>query len=120
MHDWWPEGTVADVIESSEAMSDANGDADTGLPRDNIWFLLVDGNAATSCSTEEKGEKKEPSIEEENKEDERANIEDEDEEDQKAIHDPYMTEYDKTEHNKPKKRKKKKRGLTKKRKRKEV
>ena len=27
MHDWWPEGTVADVIESSEAMSDANGDA---------------------------------------------------------------------------------------------
>ena len=120
MHDWWPEGTVADVIESSEAMSDANGDADTGLPRENIWFLLVDGNAATSCSTEEEGEKKEPSIEEENKEDEVANIEDEDEEDQKAIHDPYMTEYDKTEHNKPKKRKKKKRGLTKKRKRKEV
>ena len=122
MHDWWPEGTVADVIESSEAMSDANGDADTGLPRDNIWFLLVDGNAATSCSTEEKGEKKEPSIEEEKKEDEVANIEDEDEEDQKAKYDPYMTIANMpiTEHKKPKKRKKRKRGLTKKRKRKEV
>ena len=132
MHDWWPEGTVADVIESSEAMSDANGDAETGLPRNNIWFRLVDGNAATSCSTEEKEEKKEPSIEEEKKEDEVANIEDEDEEDQKAIYDPYMTiasmpipsmtkpSMTITEHNEPKKRNKKKRGLTKKRKRKEV
>ena len=121
MHDWWPEGTVADVIESSEAMSDA----DTGLPRENIWFLLVDGNEATSCSTEEEkkeDEKKEPSIEEEKKEDEVANIEDEDEEDQKAKYDPYMTIANMpiTEHKKPKKRKKRKRGLTKKRKRKEV
>ena len=93
MHDWWPEGTVADVIESSEAMSDANGDADTGLPRENIWFLLVDGNEATSCSTEE-----------EKKEDEVVIIEDDDEEHQKekiATYDPYMPER--------KKRKKRKR-----------
>ena len=82
MHDWWPEGTVADVIESSEAMSDANGDAETGLPRNNIWFRLVDGNAATSCSTEEKEEKTEPSIEEEKKEDNDT---------ERATVDPYMT-----------------------------
>ena len=63
MHDWWPEGTVADVIESSEAMSDVP------LPGNMIWFMLVDPNAATSCSRDEKEEKKEPSVEEEEKED---------------------------------------------------
>ena len=63
MHDWWPEGTVADVIESSEAMSDVP------LPGNMIWFMLVDPNAATSCSRDEKDEKKEPSVEEEAKED---------------------------------------------------
>ena len=103
MHDWWPEGTVADVIESSEAMSDANGDAETGLPPNNIWFRLVDGNAATSCSTEEKEEKKEPSIEEEKKED------------KVATEDPYMTTSSMPIPSTTiKKRKKKKRGLTKK------
>ena len=86
-------------------------DADTGLPKPNIWYILVDGNEATSCSTEA-----------EKKEDEVANIEDEDEEDQKAKYDPYMTIANMpiTEHKKPKKRKKRKRALTKKRKRKEV
>ena len=101
MHDWWPEGTVADVIESSEAMSDANGDAETGLPRNNIWFRLVDGNAATSCSTEENEENKEPSTEE----------------NKVATEDPYMTIPSMTIPRK--KRKKKKRSLTKKEKKSE-
>ena len=89
-----------DVIESSEAMSDA----DTGLPKPNIWYILVDGNEATSCSTEaekKEDEKKRPSIREEKKEDEVVIIEDEDEEHQNATYDPYMPER--------KKRKKRKR-----------
>ena len=88
-----------DVIESSEAMSDA----DTGLPKPNIWYILVDGNEATSCSTEaekKEDEKKRPSIREEKKEDEVVIIEDE-EEHQNATYDPYMPER--------KKRKKRKR-----------
>ena len=72
-------------------MSDANGDADTGLPDNNIWFVLVDGNAATCCSTEENEENKEPSTEE----------------NKVATEDPYMTIP-------RKKRNKKKRSLTKK------
>ena len=61
MHDWWPEGTVADVIESSEAMSGANGDPENGLPEEDMWFRLV-----------------------------RAEEDDEKEEEKKAIIDPYM------------------------------
>ena len=79
-------------------------DADTGLPKPNIWYILVDGNEATSCSTEaekKEDEKKRPSIREEKKEDEVVIIEDEDEEHQNATYDPYMPER--------KKRKKRKR-----------
>ena len=61
MHDWWPEGTVADVIESSEAMSGANGDPENGLPEEYMWFRLVP-----------------------------AEEDDEEEEEKKAIIDPYM------------------------------
>ena len=86
-------------------MSDANGDADTGLPDNNIWFVLVDGNAATCCSTEENEENKEPSTEE----------------NKVATEDPYMTIPSMTIPSMTiprKKRKKKKRSLTKKKKRK--
>ena len=82
-------------------MSDANGDADTGLPDNNIWFVLVDGNAATCCSTEENEENKEPSTEE----------------NKVATEDPYMTIPSMTIPSMTiprKKRKKKKRSLTKK------
>ena len=95
MHDWWPEGTVADVIESSEAMSDVP------LPGNMIWFMLVDPNAATSCSRDEKDEKKEPSVEEEEKKDVVATV------------DPYIEYAIPTK----KKEKKKKRSLKKKMKR---
>ena len=71
-------------------MSDANGDADTGLPDNDIWFVLVDGNAATCCSTEENEENK------------------------VATQDPYMTIPSMTIPRK--KRKKKKRSLTNKKK----
>ena len=92
---------LIDSLESQEAMSDANGDADTGLPDNNIWFVLVDGNAATCCSTEENEENKEPSTEE----------------NKVATEDPYMTIPSMTIPRK--KRKKKKISLTtKKRKRK--
>ena len=42
---------------------------DVPLPGNMIWFMLVDPNAATSCSRDEKEEKKEPSVEEEEKKD---------------------------------------------------
>ena len=79
-------------------MSDANGDADTGLPDNDIWFVLVDVNAATCCSTEENEENKEPSTEE----------------NKVATEDPYMTIPSMTIPRK--KRKKKKRSLTNKKK----
>ena len=69
---------------------------DTGLPDNDIWFILVDGNAATCCSTEENEENKEPSTEE----------------NKVATEDPYMTIPSMTIPRK--KRKKKKRSLTKK------
>ena len=71
---------------------------DTGLPDNDIWFVLVDGNAATCCSTEENEENKEPSTEE----------------NKVATEDPYMTIPSMTIPRK--KRKKKKRSLTKKKK----
>ena len=70
---------------------------DTGLPDNDIWFILVDGNAATCCSTGDKAVTQDPSTEE-------------NEENKVATEDPYM----------PiprKKRKKKKRSLKKKKKR---
>ena len=82
-------------------------DADTGLPKPNIWYILVAGNEATPCSTEaekKEDEKNMPSIREKEKEDEVVIIEDDDEEQQKekiATYDPYMPER--------KKRKKRKR-----------
>ena len=82
-------------------MSDANGDADTGLPDNNIWFVLVDGNAATCCSTGDKAVTQDPSTEE-------------NEENKVATQDPYMTIPSMTIPRK--KRKKKKRSLTKKKK----
>ena len=78
---------------------------DTGLPDNDIWFVLVDGNAATCCSTEENEENKEPSTEE----------------NKVATEDPYMTIPSMTIPSMTiprKKRKKKKISLTKKRKRK--
>ena len=74
---------------------------DTGLPDNDIWFVLVDGNAATCCSTEENEENKEPSTEE----------------NKVATEDPYMTIPSMTIPSMTiprKKRKKKKRSLTKK------
>ena len=85
---------LIDSLESQEAMSDANGDADTGLPDNDIWFVLVDVNAATCCSTGDKAVTQDPSTEE-------------NEENKVATQDPYMTIP-------RKKRKKKKRSLTKK------
>ena len=90
-------------LESQEAMSDANGDADTGLPDNDIWFVLVDGNAATCCSTGDKAVTQDPSTEE-------------NEENKVATQDPYMTIPSMTIPRK--KRKKKKRSLTKKKKKK--
>jgi len=78
---------------------------DTGLPDNDIWFILVDGNAATCCSTGDKAVTQDPSTEE-------------NEENKVATQDPYMTIPSMTIPRK--KRKKKKRSLTKKRKRKEV
>ena len=72
-------------------MSDANGDADTGLPDNDMWFVLVDVNAATCCSTGDKAVTQDPSTEE-------------NEENKVATQDPYMTIP-------RKKRKKKKRSL---------
>ena len=71
-----------------------SGDADTGLPDNDIWFVLVDVNAATCCSTGDKAVTQDPSTEE-------------NEENKVATQDPYMTIP-------RKKRKKKKRSLTKK------
>ena len=59
-------------------MSDANGEADTGLPDNDIWFVLVDVNAATCCSTGDKAVTQDPSTEE-------------NEENKVATQDPYMT-----------------------------
>ena len=78
-------------------MSDANGDADTGLPDNDIWFVLVDGNAATCCSTSDKAVTQDPSTEE-------------NEENKVATQDPYVTIPSMTIPRK--KRKKKKRSLT--------
>ena len=72
---------------------------DTGLPDNDIWFVLVDGNAATCCSTGDKAVTQDPSTEE-------------NEENKVATQDPYMTIPSMTIPRK--KRKKKKRSLTKK------
>ena len=89
-------------------MSDANGDADTGLPDNNIWFVLVDGNAATCCSTGDKAVTQDPSTEE-------------NEENKVATEDPYMPiprkKRKKKKRSLAKKKKKKKRSLKKKKKR---
>ena len=71
----------------------------TGLPDNDIWFVLVDGNAATCCSTGDKAVTQDPSTEE-------------NEENKVATQDPYMTIPSMTIPRK--KRKKKKRSLTKK------
>ena len=76
---------------------------DTGLPDNDIWFVLVDGNAATCCSTGDKAVTQDPSTEE-------------NEENKVATQDPYMTIPSMTIPRK--KRKKKKRSLTKKKKKK--
>ena len=72
---------------------------DTGLPDNDIWFVLVDVNAATCCSTGDKAVTQDPSTEE-------------NEENKVATQDPYMTIPSMTIPRK--KRKKKKRSLTKK------
>ena len=50
---------------------------DTGLPDNDIWFVLVDVNAATCCSTGDKAVTQDPSTEE-------------NEENKVATQDPYM------------------------------
>ena len=64
---------------------------DTGLLDNDIWFVLVDGNAATCCSTGDKAVTQDPSTEE-------------NEENKVATQDPYMTIPRKTKTKKKKKK----------------